>query len=76
MPNSKYLIIAASGVIAIALVITSGMANTCTVRQASLIDDLKRYDQSKSPEFCATLNDRIAEFDSKCTPSLDVLDCG
>lgn len=79
MPDkfSKYVIvIIASGAIAIIALNGTGLVNTCHVKQIGIVNDLKKYAQTKDPEFCAQLNDKISRFDNECKGDIEILDCG
>ena len=74
---SKYsFIIIASGAVVVAVLYGVGLANTCPIKQIGIMDDLKKYDQTKDPELCAQLNDKISQFDNECKGDFEVLDCG
>jgi len=73
----KYaLIIILSGVIAIVVLYNVGFIDKCPLKQIDIEGDLKKYDQTKDPELCAQLNDKISQFDNECKGNLEILDCG
>ncbi len=74
---SKYsFIIIASGAIAVVALYGVGLVSTCPIKQIGITSDLKKYDQTKDPELCAQLNDRISQFDNECQGGFEMLDCG
>ena len=73
----KYaLVIILSGVIAIVVLYNVGFIDKCPLKQIDIEGDLKKYDQTKDPELCAQLNDKISQFDNECKGNLEILDCG
>ena len=73
----KYaLVIILSGVIAIIVLYNVGFIDKCPLKQIDIEGDLKKYDQTKDPELCAQLNDKISQFDNECKGNLEILDCG
>ena len=73
----KYsLAIVLSGVIAIVVLYNVGFADKCPLKQIDIEGNLKKYDQTKDPELCAQLNDKISQFDDSCKGNLEILDCG
>lgn len=77
---SKFLkgtiIMVLAGIVTIAMLYNVGLADKCPVRQIAITGDLKKYDQTKDPELCAQLNDKILQFDNECKGDLEELDCG
>ncbi len=74
---SKYsFIMIASGAIAVVVLYVVGLANTCSIKQIDITSGLKEYDQTKNPELCVQLNDKISQFDNYCQGDLEILDCG
>ncbi len=73
----KYsIVIVLSGVITIVVLYDTGFIDKCPMKQIEIESDLKNYDQTKDPELCAQLNDRISQFDNECKGNLEILDCG
>lgn len=73
----KYsLAIVLSGVIAIVVLYNVGFVDKCPLKQIGIEGDLKKYDQTKDPDLCAQLNDKISQFDDSCKGNLEILDCG
>lgn len=70
------LIIVAVGVSSIVILYGVGIVNTCQIRQLEIASDVKKYDQTKNPELCAQLNEKISQFDNECKGDLEILDCG
>jgi hypothetical protein len=73
----KYtLVIVLSGVIAVVVLYNVGFVDKCPLEQIDIGVDLKKYDQTKDPELCAQINDKISQFDDYCKGNLEILDCG
>lgn len=70
------LVIVLSGVVAIVVLYNFGFVDKCPIKQINIEGDLKTYDQTKDPELCAQLNDKIAQFDNECKGNVEILDCG
>ena len=75
-PLKYALVIVVIGVISVAVLYGTGFVNTCQIRQLETAGDIKKYDQTKDPEFCAQLNEKISQFDNECKGDLEILDCG
>lgn len=52
------------------------ISNSCTVRHVSLLDDIKKYEQTTDPEMCDSILERIEEFNDDCKIQLEAIDCG
>ncbi|MGI0047350.1 MAG: hypothetical protein ACREBB_09225 [Nitrosotalea sp.] len=78
--SSKFLkntiIIVIAGAIAISVLYGVGFVDKCPIRQLDIAGELKKYDQTKDPELCAQLNDKISQFDNECKGDVEILDCG
>ncbi len=77
---SKFLkqvtILVMCGTAAIVVLYSTGIADTCPVKQIEIVGELKKYDQTKDPDLCAQLNNEISQFDNDCKGNLEILDCG
>jgi hypothetical protein len=73
--KSTLVIVLAGGVTAIVLY-NVGLIDKCPMRQIEITTDIKKYDQTKDPELCAKLNDKISQFDNECKGDVEELDCG
>jgi len=73
----KYsLVIVLSGVVVIIALYNFGFVDKCPIKQINIEDDLKTYDQTKDPDLCTQLNDKISQFDNTCKGNMEILDCG
>ena len=49
---------------------------SCGVDHMSLLNEIKIYEKSLDPEFCELVLEKIDSFNDRCTPTLEILDCG
>jgi hypothetical protein len=52
------------------------LSNACPTRQLDIAGEIKKYDQTKDPLLCDTLNSKISKFNDECKASVEELDCG
>lgn len=52
------------------------LSNVCSIRQLSIVDEIKKYDETKDPQTCDMLNTQILQFNSQCKSDIEELDCG
>jgi type III secretory pathway component EscT len=79
MPNRQlFLIIAiiAAGSILTVISHYSESTNICPLRQLNLEAQIQKYDITKDPQTCDTLNTKISKFNSQCKSDVEELDCG
>ncbi len=73
----KYvLVIVLSGIVTIVVLYNFGLVDKCPIKQIYIEGNLKTYEQTKDPELCAQLNDKISQFDDECKGDIEILDCG
>lgn len=70
------IIIAIAIIIPISVVLISATSYSCGIQHISLIRDIQKYEESLEPEFCESIVDRIDDFNDKCEPEIEILDCG
>jgi hypothetical protein len=70
------IVIVLAGVVAVIALYTAGLVDKCPIQQIDITGGIKKYDQTKDPELCVQLNEKISQFDSKCKGEIEVLDCG
>jgi len=49
---------------------------SCDVGHISILNEIKIYEESLDPEFCEIILEKINSFNDRCTPTLEILDCG
>ena len=59
-----------------AILYSTGLVDNCSIKHASVINELKKYHDNLDPVLCEDLNDRIIELSNKCGIEMDVVDCG
>lgn len=70
------IVIILTGVVVVLVLYDWGLVDMCPIQQIDITGDLKKYDQTKDPQLCAQLNEKISQFDGKCKGYIDELDCG
>lgn len=70
------LIIIAIGSILTIISYKTELFNTCPIRQLNIAGEIKKYDETKDPQLCDTLNTEISQFNGKCKSNIEELDCG
>ena len=70
------LVIVVIGLVAVLVSYKTELSNACSVRQLNIAGDEKKYEQTKDPQLCDTLNSKISQFDNECKSSIEELDCG
>jgi hypothetical protein len=69
-------IIVSSGIVAVIVLYNIGLVDKCPIQQIGITTDLKKYDQTKNPELCAQINEKISQYDGQCKGDIEELDCG
>jgi hypothetical protein len=64
------------GIFAVFAFYKVGLVDKCPILQIDIIGNIKKYDQTKDPELCVRLNEKISQFDSQCKGDIEELDCG
>ena len=72
----KILILSIIGITIIVIGISSGQLNLCGIQHVTLINDIERVENTGDPEFCENTVNKILEFNDKCEPYIEILDCG
>ena len=70
------IVIGLAGIVAIVVLYSTGFVDSCTIKHAGVVNDLKKYQESLDPELCEDLVNRIIELNDKCGIEIDVIDCG
>jgi hypothetical protein len=79
MPNKQLkwiVIIITIGSILAYVFYSTGFSNVCPMRQLSIADEIKKYDETKDPQTCDMLNTKISQFNYQCKSDVEELDCG
>ena len=58
------------------LLLSTEVWNSCGIRHVGILDDIQTHENTLDPEFCASLVDRILEFNEQCDADIEILDCG
>jgi len=77
---SKFLkctiVIVVAGFAAVFALYNVGLVDKCPVMQIDIVSNIKKYDQTKDPELCTQLDEKISQFDGQCKGDIEELDCG
>lgn len=68
------LVLATVGILG--FILSYVVTNSCNIKQVSIMSDIQKFENSPDPEFCASLVDRILEYNDECEPYFEILDCG
>ena len=69
------IVIVLAGVVTIIVLYDLGL-DKCPIQQIEITDSIKKFDQTKYPELCSQLNEKISQFDVQCSGDIEELDCG
>ena len=70
------IIISLASISIITVLYSTGLVDNCSIKHASVLNELKKYHDNFDPQFCEDLNDKIIELNNKCGIEMDVVDCG
>lgn len=70
------IIISLASISVIIVLYSTGLVDNCSIRHASVLNELKKYHDKLDPVLCEDLNDKIIELNNKCGIEMDVVDCG
>ncbi len=75
-PKSKILILFATGFSILGIILVISVWDSCGIRHLNILSDIENYEQMLDPEFCEEIVYRIDDFNEKCAPEIEILDCG
>ena len=61
---------------ALVLVFTPFVWGSCGIQHIIINEGLKQYDQNMEPDFCASLVEKIIDFNDDCDSEIEIVDCG
>ncbi|MGI0082334.1 MAG: hypothetical protein ACREAF_04940 [Nitrosopumilaceae archaeon] len=70
------VMIGSAGVVAVAILYSVGLVDSCPTKHAGIVNDLNKYHKTLDPEFCEELVTRIIELNEECGIEIEILDCG
>ena len=73
--STKNLILIVIGIV-IVVFLLSFSGNSCGIQHMKILNDINSYEQSLDPEFCEIIVENIDLFNDKCSPYVEILDCG
>ncbi|MFQ5573272.1 MAG: hypothetical protein ACE5EJ_03370 [Nitrosopumilaceae archaeon] len=50
--------------------------NSCEVEHVSIFSEIQTYEKTLDPEFCEKTVHKILDYNDKCEPYIEILDCG
>lgn len=60
----------------ITVLYSMGLVDSCPIKHANVVNELKKYHENLDPELCEDLDNKIIELNNKCGIEMDVIDCG
>ena len=63
-------------IIPASIVLVSLSSDSCGIQHITILNEIQKYEESLDPEFCESLVYRIDDFNDKCEPEIEILDCG
>jgi hypothetical protein len=73
---AKNTIIITLAVVTVIVLYDVGLVNKCPIQQIDITDGLTKYDQTKDPQLCVQINEKISQFDDQCKGVIEEVDCG
>ena len=64
------------GVVVTIVLYNAKLIDACPLRQVDITESIKKYEETKDPQLCVSLNGKISQFNDDCKSELEVLDCG
>ena len=74
--TQRIRVLAAIGIAILVGLVLGTIFTSCSSKHIGILNDIKTYEQTLDPEFCANLVDRIDLFNDECEPEIEILDCG
>lgn len=72
----RTILIVLAGVVTVIVLDGVGLVNRCPIQQIELAGEVKKYDQTKDPQLCVQINEKISQFDMQCKGTIEEIDCG
>ena len=73
---SKYGVIIAVTALSTIVLYNVWFVNSCPIKHATVISELKQYQETLDPELCENLINKIIELNEKCGIEIEPIDCG
>jgi len=61
---------------ALVLVFTPFVWGSCGIQHILINEGLKQYDKDMEPDSCASLVEKIIDFNDDCDSEIEIIDCG
>ena len=72
----RAIIMGLAGIAAIIVLYSTGIANSCQIRQMEVVNELKEFHETLDPQFCDELVNKIEELNDQCSTEIETIDCG
>ncbi len=74
--KSKIILVALTGIIFLGILLSFELLNSCEVEHVSILYEIQTYEKTLNPEFCEKTVHKILDYNDKCEPYIEILDCG
>jgi hypothetical protein len=74
--KSKIILVALTGIIFLGILLSFELLNSCEVEHISILSEIQTYEKTLDPEFCEKTIHKILDYNDKCEPYIEILDCG
>ncbi len=72
----KTIIVALTGIVFLGILLSFELLNSCEVEHVSILSEIQTYEKTLEPEFCEKTVHKILDYNDKCEPYIEILDCG
>lgn len=72
----KIIFASFTGIVFLGILLSFQLVNSCEVKHVSILSEIQTYEKTLNPEFCDKTVHKILDFNDKCEPYIEILDCG
>lgn len=76
MNISKYGIILAMAILSGIILYNIWFVNSCPIQHVTVVNELKKYQETLDMEFCGNLENKIIKLNEECGIEIEPIDCG
>jgi len=73
---SKYGIIVVLAALTAIILYNIWFVNSCPIKHVTVVNELKKYQETLDPELCDSLVNKIIELNEECGIEIEPIDCG
>lgn len=73
---SKYGIIVVLAALTTIILYNIWFVNSCPIKHVTVVNELKKYQETLDPELCDSLVNKIIELNEECGIEIEPIDCG